>query len=378
VAAVAVAVVTAVGAGGRWVTHPTALEPVANGLESPVRVGDSAVIGMFAQPTSGQVRLVSAEPVITESANATVRVLLCTDPTELPEGTTLGSDRGRAEQVCARTRPARDAPLGRVQRDRPYLVVEVTPRAPGAVTVEACASGTARGCSGASRTPASSSRSSAPEHEPTACGPPGGRRPYGRAVLLLLNGAPGVGTSTLARRFVADRPLALDLDLDLVRALLGRWDEWPQDSGRLARDLALVMVRQHLAAGHDVVVPQAVGRLPFVERLAAVAQEVGVRFAHVLLREDRERAVARFETRSRATDRTDQHAAAAELAGGRAGLLALHDAVLAVAAARPDVLVVPSTDGDVEATDDRLLAALAGVGEGSAASSAPGQPGSAP
>lgn len=197
-------------------------------------------------------------------------------------------------------------------------------------------------------------------------------------MLLLLNGAPGVGKSTLARRFVADRPLALDLDLDLVRALLGRWDEWPQDSGRLARDLALVMVRQHLAAGHDVVVPQAVGRLPFVERLAAVAQEAGVRFAHVLLREDRERAVARFETRSRATDRTDQHAAAAEQAGGRAGLLALHDAVLAVAAARQDVLVVPSTDGDVAGTYDRLLAALAGVDEGQDASSRPAQPGSAP
>jgi predicted kinase len=181
-------------------------------------------------------------------------------------------------------------------------------------------------------------------------------------VLLLLNGAPGVGKSTLARRFVADRPLALDLDLDLVRALLGRWDEWPQDSGRLARDLALVMVRQHLAAGHDVVVPQAVGRLPFVERLAAVAQEAGVRFAHVLLREDRERAVARFETRSRAPGRTEQHAAAAGLSGGRAGLLALHDAVLAVAAARPDVLVVPSTEGDVDGTYDRLLAALDTVG----------------
>jgi len=137
VAAVAVAVVSAVGAGGRWVTHPTALEPVGNGLDSRVRVRDSAVIGMFAQPTSGQVRLVSAEPVITEdSANATVRVLLCTNPTELPAGTTLGSDRGRAEQVCARTRPARDAPLGRVSPTVPYLVLEVTPRAPGTVTVE--------------------------------------------------------------------------------------------------------------------------------------------------------------------------------------------------------------------------------------------------
>ena len=137
VAAVVVAVISAVAAGGRWVTHPTALEAVANGLESPVPVGDSAVIAMFAQPTSGRVHLVAVEPVITEnSADAAVRVLFCTNPTELPENTTLGSDRGRAERVCAGTSPARDAPLGRVSATVPYLVVEVTPRAPGTVTVE--------------------------------------------------------------------------------------------------------------------------------------------------------------------------------------------------------------------------------------------------
>jgi len=184
-----------------------------------------------------------------------------------------------------------------------------------------------------------------------------------RPSLLLLNGPAGIGKSTLGRRLAADRPLTLCLDVDLVRAMLGRWQEWPQDSGALARDLAVVMVQRHLTAGHDVVVPQAVGRPAFVERLEGVALVIGASFRHVLLTEDRERAVTRFEARSSAPGRSEQHAAAAGMSGGRQGLLELYDAVHAVAATRPGVLVVPSAEGDLDGTYRRLVRALDDGGE---------------
>jgi predicted kinase len=110
------------------------------------------------------------------------------------------------------------------------------------------------------------------------------------------------------------------------------------------------MARRHLCAGHDVVVPQSVGRLAFVDRLEALAQETGAEFRHVLLTEDRDRVVGRFEARSAADDRTDHHRAAAQTSGGRQGLLELYDAVKAVAAVRPGVLVVRSVEGDVDGT----------------------------
>jgi len=40
--------------------------------------------------------------------------------------------------------------------------------------------------------------------------------------LILLNGPPGSGKSTLAQLFADEHPLALNLDIDRVRSLIGR------------------------------------------------------------------------------------------------------------------------------------------------------------
>jgi len=93
--------------------------------------------------------------------------------------------------------------------------------------------------------------------------------------LVLLNGPPASGKSTLARMFVDDHPLALDLDVDRLRDLVGGWRRHPERAGRLARAVVLAAARTHLGAGHDVVVPQFVGRLGFVEELADAATTAG-------------------------------------------------------------------------------------------------------
>lgn len=43
------------------------------------------------------------------------------------------------------------------------------------------------------------------------------------ARLVLINGAPASGKSTLAQMYVDEHPLTLALDIDVVRAMLGRW-----------------------------------------------------------------------------------------------------------------------------------------------------------
>ena len=116
------------------------------------------------------------------------------------------------------------------------------------------------------------------------------------ARLVLLNGPPGVGKSTVARRYLVDHPLALLIEIDDLRTAMGGWAEH-EDSRIHARTLALALARTHLGAGLDVVVPQYLGRPTYIDQLQAAASEVGAAFQHVLLVDDRRAVGERFRER---------------------------------------------------------------------------------
>lgn len=156
--------------------------------------------------------------------------------------------------------------------------------------------------------------------------------------------------------------MTLVLDVDQVRGMLGCWLDQPTEAGLLARELAVAMARAQLRAGHDVLVPQYLGRLDFVQTLHQLAVEVGAEFVELALLSDRDDVVRRFERRS-ATSDDPAHQQTAELqrrSGGREQLAATHDKVLAVVTARPDTRVITTTDGDIAGTYVQLLAALDG------------------
>jgi predicted kinase len=118
------------------------------------------------------------------------------------------------------------------------------------------------------------------------------------ARLVLINGAPGSGKSTMAQTLAEERAMTLALDVDMIKHSLGRWDEHPSASGLHARRLSLALAEGHLSAGYDVVLGQYLARTPFIEDLAALAQRLDVRFFEFVLDLDAATLAARLARRA--------------------------------------------------------------------------------
>ncbi|HET9128652.1 MAG TPA: AAA family ATPase [Propionibacteriaceae bacterium] len=130
--------------------------------------------------------------------------------------------------------------------------------------------------------------------------------------LVLINGAPGSGKSTIASAVAGRRPLALALDIDVLKHNLGQWRADQRASGLQARRLALALIREHLGAGHDVVVGQYLARPEFIEALETTACEVGARFVEIVLVLDAATLASRLARRAATPDRPE-HAVNNEL-----------------------------------------------------------------
>lgn len=118
------------------------------------------------------------------------------------------------------------------------------------------------------------------------------------ARLIHLNGAPGVGKSTLAERYVADRPGVLNCDVDRLRCFIGGWEEDFAGVGAIVRPVVLAMIAAHLSGGRDVMFPQMLASEDERARFRAVAVDAGHDYVHVLLQAPPGEARGRFYGRT--------------------------------------------------------------------------------
>lgn len=178
--------------------------------------------------------------------------------------------------------------------------------------------------------------------------------------LLLINGLPGTGKSTLASRYCADRPLSVCLDIDVVRGLLGGWHDRPLEAGLFARRLALAMIHEAVPQGHDVVVPQLLARVPFIDELQHAAEQLHAQFCEIVLFEPPVRTVARLHDRAACPQTPAQRDAHAllERDGGVATIPGLHQRLLAMLEQRPQARILEPIVDDVEQTYRDLLELL--------------------
>ena len=179
------------------------------------------------------------------------------------------------------------------------------------------------------------------------------------ARLILVNGAPASGKSTLARRYVDDHDRAALVEVDTLRMTLPNWEK--DEATRLAaRDLAGAAVVEHLGAGRDVVMAQYFGRLGYIVLLEDVAREHGATFVEVILATDAALAIDRFRARRRAmTERGELHPerdiADADV---EAFILDAVDRLTRLPTARPESRIIPV---ELEASEDEIYRRLRSV-----------------
>ena len=176
--------------------------------------------------------------------------------------------------------------------------------------------------------------------------------------LILINGAPGSGKSTLGRRLVDETRLSLLLEIDTIRGHLGRWADDPAASGAVARRIAIAAAGVHLDSGHDVVVPQFLGRVAFIEELEQAAAQHGAEFVEVALVSSAEDTRRRFDARRASVDQNHADARLLQSRPGAASIETMYERMLSALSARPQVRYVRTVDGALDETFEELLRAL--------------------
>lgn len=160
----------------------------------------------------------------------------------------------------------------------------------------------------------------------------------------------------MATALARQLPLALVVDIDGLRTQLGQW-ETRTESRLLARDLAISLIETHLESGYDVIVPQFLGRLEFIERLEEAARAAGGSFVEVLLAIDRESAERRFRERRAALAGVSHPEGDVAEADVETAIAAADDAIAEVYRQRPGAIRVDAS-GDLARTGSALSSVL--------------------
>ncbi|MFJ4163920.1 AAA family ATPase [Microbacterium sp. NPDC089698] len=125
------------------------------------------------------------------------------------------------------------------------------------------------------------------------------------ARVVLINGAPGSGKSTVAQMLSAQSRMAMALDIDQIKHSLGGWEDDSFSSGLHARRLALALVDEQLRSGGDVFLGQYLARTDFIEALEAASERRQASFHEFILDIDGDQLARRLRGRSESPSRPE-------------------------------------------------------------------------
>lgn len=177
--------------------------------------------------------------------------------------------------------------------------------------------------------------------------------------LILINGNPGMGKSTLAERYANEHPLTLNLDVDRIWHMMSEWQTMLSESHRLKQKHSYALAASHLAEGYDVIVPDLMETVDRPETFERIAKLHGAIFREVVLVASVDDAIERCKARARRMGYEDgfRPGGVLDTHGRELKLAEMYQNVLAVTALRPQTIQIQPRLEDIEGTYQKFLSA---------------------
>ena len=176
-----------------------------------------------------------------------------------------------------------------------------------------------------------------------------------RPKLILLHGFAGVGKSTIAKRYIDEHPLALDIEGDRLIVMLGQWLAHEAEARTIVFEHTKSLAATHLSLGKDVVITYLLTDAAHAEAFETLAKDHGADYVEVLLSVERDQAISRLLKRGTWGEEgldplTEKDLPAIEEVWGT---------MVAAIKKRPHSIVVQAHEGDIDRTYEEFLAGCA-------------------
>ncbi len=112
--------------------------------------------------------------------------------------------------------------------------------------------------------------------------------------LIMLNGFAGCGKTTIARKYINEHPLALNVECDEIISNIGQWQQYSEEAVKYKLTLTENMVKTHLQSGHDVILPFLLLDDTHATIYEKIAHDIGADFFEVMLLVKKDEAVSRL------------------------------------------------------------------------------------
>ena len=175
--------------------------------------------------------------------------------------------------------------------------------------------------------------------------------------LILLNGTPGLGKTTLAKLYIDNNPLAMCLDVDYIWFMFGQWQAMRPESDRLKLKYSYELARLHLNEGYDVIVPNLIQTVSQYKEFEQIAHATGSELIELVLTAPLNVALKRLKTRGRASGyKTGWRPGGVMDTGGREKLFVeMYKNVQDIIILRPNIRLIKSTEHDIDSNYQAML-----------------------